>query len=113
MLAETGPEGWLVSRMPYTGRLVNEPDYVPQVPPRRWVVSQTGHFWQVPLPETSKACKQCGEVRTASKRFRAIIGFYTVRYFVCMHPQHPPETTKARPQLCTGAAPPPPSHDAR
>jgi len=88
-----------------------DPNYVPQVPPRRWIVSRTGHFWQVPLPETSKACKQCGEVRTASKRFRAIIGFYTVRYFVCMHPQHPPETTKARPQPCTEAAPPP--HDAR
>ena len=91
---------------------MNEPDYVPQVAPRRWVVSQTGHFWQVPLPATSKACKQCGEVRTASKTFQAIIGFYTVRYFVCMHPQHPPETTRARLQPCTGTTPSSSSDDA-
>ena len=82
-----------------------EPDYVPQVPPRRWVVSRTGHFWQEQrLPE---ACAQCGETRTASKTFRAIIGFYTVRCFVCMHPQHPPETTKARPRPCSETTPSP------
>ena len=89
-----------------------EPDYVPQVPPRRRVVSRTGHFWQERLPPML-ACKQCGEVRTASETFQAIIGFYTMRYFVCMHPQHPPETTKAQPQPCTGTTPSPPSADAR
>jgi len=90
-----------------------EPDYAPQVPPRRWVVSKTSHFWQERIIEPTKACVRCGEVRTMTKTFTAIVGSYTVCYFVCMHPQHPPETTKAQPQPCTGTTPSPPSHDAR
>ena len=41
------------------------------------------------------ACKQCGEVRTISRTFRAGTVVYTLRFFACKHPRAP-ETEKAR-----------------
>jgi hypothetical protein len=29
--------------------------YVPQEPPRKWVVSKTGYFWQERIVDTTKA----------------------------------------------------------
>ena len=38
-------------------RTMSTPDsvYVPQEPPRKWVVSKTGHFWQERIVDTTKA----------------------------------------------------------
>ncbi len=55
-------------------------------PQKKWVVSKTGLFWQELV--VPKACVICGEVRTHSKTFKAIVGVYTVRYFACLHPQN-------------------------
>ena len=32
------------------------------------------------------ACKECGEVRTISKTYKAAAVIYTLRYFMCKHP---------------------------
>ena len=65
----------------------NSPEPQPQ---RKWIVSKTGLFWQELV--VPKACVICGETRTYSETFQAIVGAYTLRYFACLHPQN----TKAR-----------------
>ena len=46
------------------------------------------------------ACKQCGEVRTISKTYKAGTVVFTLRYFICKHPladvpkAQPPSTVR-------------------